>query len=81
MKIDIKITTDKGIEYIGKDLGWSEACAAIVDQYLTEQLTRNANEFISAKSVWSALDEAVDQIIDKEFQNKLNNLKGDTNEI
>lgn len=77
MKIDIKITTDEGVEYIGKDLEWSEACIAIVNQYLTEQLTRRTNEFISAKSVWSALDEAMDQIIDKEFQDKLNNLKGD----
>lgn len=81
MKVDIKITTDEGVEYIGKDLEWSEACTAIVNQYLTEQLIRSTNEFISAKSIWSALDEAVDQIIDKEFQDKLNNLKGDTNEI
>ena len=75
MKIDIKITTDEGAEYIGKDLGWSEACTAIVNQYLTEQLIRNTNEFISAKSVWSALDEAIDQIIDREFQDKLKEMR------
>ena len=68
MKVDIWITTDDGGEFHAEDMSWSEACAAICNQHILQELCKT----LSSDIVKDFIHDEVVANIEKEKNNESN---------